>query len=59
MEPWVVISEPLERYYFTLKGDRVHTSRACCGLSNARKILSSESPEVFGKTRCKLCLRRE
>ena len=57
VEPWVVIHEPRERYYYTLGGGRVHKDLKCFGLRNAKKVLSSESSEILGKTRCGICFR--
>ena len=69
-ETWIVIDEtdPDEakaksteqppNIYYTLRGARVHKTRQCRGLSNAKKIFASESYEIFGKTRCGICFRR-
>ena len=59
---WIVVSDKIHDkrvYYFTSKGERVHTSLECWGLRSARRILSSDAPEVLGKTRCKLCFLHE
>ena len=57
-DDWHVVADVAE-YYFTAQGQRVHTSRKCSGLRTAKKILDNDTPEIHGKTRCKLCVLTE
>ena len=52
-------AEPRSAFYVTGRaGRRVHTSKTCRGLRNARDILTS-TKHVVGKTPCYICFRGE